>query len=873
MPATLQQLLRVHSQAVECCIGYLKAIEDTLSVNRLLDPVNRRLGRVGKDSLRRALQCRRYDSVHSEVEQRKHERNRLEGRSYERTEQGLERENLEALARESDLTIVGDPGSGKSEWLKYATILAAERQRISLENGTVLENQIRLPVWLTLPELAKALNAKGDAKVEDDIIAFFTVTLALGELTPWSSLDNRRRVLVRVLWTLHQNPFRASPHSQDASCAISEAERNRRYVRALRKLWDDWNEPMDSPLESEARGMLDSVFCVDAWDEVRDGSRGIAKEALENLRAHLIPRGYKFRLTSRVVGFDPTLGHSGAFEILRLGNNEILAFLENFFPEEGDSTSAVLTKKLEDQPAVRDLVRNPLMLTLLALLFTESSHEHVDIPTRRVDIIGRIFADLVGPREVDRRKLPPKKEAEFRREREALRAIAWHFGPEEMLLPAERLERFCQKGLKRRFGLGFFVRRRPVYERLTEDTPVLVPCGSYYRFLHLTLQEYLIALDVAGVINYTGSIEEGESGWNRFFVISSCTGSTRRECASEFFKRVILTHEWEFVVLLVAGLLDDPLPLLEFLVLGAKEQRDRVDDLSLGRLWLAAFAFEEIEKEKLKADKRYSRIAGEVREWLVSTEELLRRTGAATVRWIGDARGIIDAATSLFEAADLDSLLSRLRDSESSECVAACAMLSRAPAEFWRKIAPGDLIGLLTRESSAVRDAAVNTLDGAPALFWDRVEPGQLLAMIQDVQHARSGLEAMKVAPGSFWDRIHPTTLLDPIRHQESWGVEAFGVAPEAFWERIEPRELLDLIERGKPVTVGLKTLGVAPESFWDRIEAEDVRKLIEDDDDFSEAVLDVLEEAPESVLDRMPEFRRTPSEPTILRSGTLGMI
>jgi hypothetical protein len=117
----------------------------------------------------------------------------------------------------------------------------------------------------------------------------------------------------------------------------------------------------------------------------------------------------------------------------------------------------------------------------------------------------------------------------------------------------------------------------------SERDGLLVKAGAGsdppYLFLHLTFQEYLTACHLAHLIN--------ADGWEKATVRLK---GKREVAASVFLDKKAWLPAWQEVIVLLAGKLDDPVPLLALL---ADESKD---DLFRHRLALAARCLAEIKE-------------------------------------------------------------------------------------------------------------------------------------------------------------------------------------------------------------------------------------------------------------------------------------
>ena len=183
------------------------------------------------------------------------------------------------------------------------------------------------------------------------------------------------------------------------------------------------------------------LVLLDGLDEVIDPqTRRFVAEQVSALMGEWTPRGVRFALSSRVVGYReaPVTGNAATLTVLDFGEREIHTFVRqwarafeiwsagNESPEVLRQAQALENDVMEDvrsNPSVRRLAANPLMLTMLALLrfgqvwasddprLRETQRRHIDCPSGGGQRVGqqrrqRQEHQNGHPRETQRRPLP-----------------------------------------------------------------------------------------------------------------------------------------------------------------------------------------------------------------------------------------------------------------------------------------------------------------------------------------------------------------------------------------------------------------------------------------------------------------------------------
>jgi len=359
----------------------------------------------------------------------------------------------EALRETKRMVILGDPGTGKTTMLKYLTVICAEGRAVEELGLQGSDGRCPLPIFLSLREFAaEAARRQSDYTILDGIYTHAHEHLLL-----------------------HLEPgfFEAA---LAAGCAL---------------------------------------VCLDGLDEVWSAAeRKMFCDAVKALAARY-PQS-RYVVTSRVVGYEDAPLDRSEFShhtVLPLSDEDIWAFVEKWYcqrehdPIERAQKIKSLIETIEREPHIQTLARNPLLLTIIALVHRIEA----DLPHERVKLYDKCVTALVDTwDEVKGLTIADRRRPAYRYRRRLLEQLAYALhtraerpgevqtireGDLELLVAGflvanPRLEFDKDPDGAREEGRAFI--------RLARGrTGMLVERGAgVFAFPHLTFEEYLTACDI-----------------------------------------------------------------------------------------------------------------------------------------------------------------------------------------------------------------------------------------------------------------------------------------------------------------------------------------------------------------------------------------
>lgn len=354
---------------------------------------------------------------------------------------------LGLLAQQDGLILLGDPGAGKTTFLKYLTLCLARGEGEQIGLGT------RLPVLLPLSAYANALASRGDIPLDRFIATYYRdrgLDLPIGSMLE-EALDQGGALL--LLDGLDEVKDLAQRHlvvQRVVDFFTFERQRGNKFVLTSR---------------------------IVGYRDVRPNVEGLVEGTLVDFEEHDIIEfvdRWTAALERAARGISPVTVHEAARE-----RDELL-------------------EAVWRNPSVRRLAANPLLLTILALM----KRQGVTLPERRVELYQKYVETLLKhwnlARGLDR---PPSRDLDVVETVRLLAPLAlWmhETSPGVGLVKREALRRKLEEICSGR-GLpepGRAAQR--LLEDVREHAGLLLERGpGEYGFIHLTFQEYLAAVAIA----------------------------------------------------------------------------------------------------------------------------------------------------------------------------------------------------------------------------------------------------------------------------------------------------------------------------------------------------------------------------------------
>jgi hypothetical protein len=353
----------------------------------------------------------------------------------------------DALRRSRALVVLGEPGAGKTTLLRWLAVVAAGG-RLTLSRETALAERL-LPLPVSVGRLAEIRAAAG------------------GEIS---------------------------------------------VIDALARYCDDRSVGPRDELAAFLRSALDAGECLvllDGLDEVKSADRRAISEWLESFAAQAARN--RFVVTSRPAGYAGFALPNGVEVTLQPFDDAqveryVAEFVSTYLAWETNAEQPALAEQqardlleaLGNSPRLRDLARNPFLLSVLALIHRAEGR----LPRHRVQAYHVFAQALCETWGSARRLVAAPSQPDIAYEEEALPvlgelAIAIHAEYPDGLAPEAWVLSTLERALVERRGVPQDEARRAAREfldRAAERAGILVErANGHWGFLHLTFQEFFVA--------------------------------------------------------------------------------------------------------------------------------------------------------------------------------------------------------------------------------------------------------------------------------------------------------------------------------------------------------------------------------------------
>jgi formylglycine-generating enzyme required for sulfatase activity len=352
---------------------------------------------------------------------------------------------LDLLPEQDGLIILGDPGAGKTTFLKYLAL------KLALGEGEELGLGTRLPVLVPLSAYANAL-AEGDVRLDDFIAGYFHdlgADLPIAEMLEEALGNGNTLVLLDGLDEVRELALRDT---------------------AARRVVDFYT------FHRQAGNKFALTSRIIGYREVRPTAEGLAECTLVDFEDEEI-EAFVDRWTA-------------AIERADRGDTAVAL-------EEAERERRELLEAVHRDPGVRRLAANPLLLTILALM----KRQGVRLPDRRVELYDKYVGTLLSSWNLARGLgRPPTRDLDLVETVRILAPLAlWmhQVSPGVGLVRQEELKRKLVEIYAER---GAEDPERAVVQFLDDvrgHAGLLLERGAgQYGFIHLTFEEYLAAVGV-----------------------------------------------------------------------------------------------------------------------------------------------------------------------------------------------------------------------------------------------------------------------------------------------------------------------------------------------------------------------------------------
>lgn len=384
---------------------------------------------------------------------------------------------LQILKQHAGMVVLGDPGAGKTTFLKYLALKLArgEGEQIGLENY--------LPILLPLAAFANALQTR-DVALDDFIAEYFEGTgadLPIGDMLGEALKAGRALILLDGLDEVRDLNMRNTVVERVVDFYTFHHREGNKFVITSR---------------------------VVGYRVVRPSAEDLAECTIVDFEDDEIE--------------EFIIHWTGALEKQAQGNTSIAH-------DDAENEKRELLDAIHQNPGVRQLASTPLLLTILALM----KRQGVTLPERRVQLYDQYVTTLLSTWNRARSlsgRAPGRDLDEIQTVRILAPLALWmhEISPGVGLVGREDMRRKLEELFLERGDVSPHYAARQFLQDVREHAALLLERGpGEYGFIHLTFEEYLaaVALALKGQGSSTPIIEilsehVGEQAWREVTLLT-----------------------------------------------------------------------------------------------------------------------------------------------------------------------------------------------------------------------------------------------------------------------------------------------------------------------------------------------------------------
>ena len=236
-----------------------------------------------------------------------------------------------------------------------------------------------------------------------------------------------------------------------------------------------------------------------------------------------------------------------------------------------------LIKQLTHLPQLSQLAANPLLLSVIC--YVKDSLESIPLPLTRAALYKKVIEKLLARRPKRIEVHYPGEEPDLGEKISILSQVALHLfvgGERRLTFSGQALGEALKQALSHAgYGNTSAPWANALRKDLEQNSGILRGSAEQgYFFLHLTIQEFLVAMVLAKHVN--------QGGWE-----TSINMAGKLVRIDRLIDRKVWDPRWQEVITFLSGQLDAPLPLLTLLT------NERKDDVFRHRLALTALCLPE----------------------------------------------------------------------------------------------------------------------------------------------------------------------------------------------------------------------------------------------------------------------------------------